>query len=203
MLPVESTDKLAFALTYVKCLVINAFTKDLDDVSALIDIVKALKVARKDLFIFNKGIIEPSSLLKLNKSINFNVVFKQSNTVLCPAIGKEYPELHHGTCPPSIQTLVGRHLRVSFIGIEPYIKRTRPPSGSDVSILEVIAKKLGFSFELIPARGFDIAEINGTKVGMMHRASIIWREGLMSYLNYITNYFIMSFIFFLPKLILG
>ena len=181
MLPAASTGKLALALTSVKCLVITAFTEELDEVSALIDIVKALKVERKDLFIFSKGNIEPSFLLKLNKSINFNVVFKQSDTVLCPAIGKEYPELHHGTCPPSIQTLVGRHLRVSFIGIEPYIKRTRPPSGSDVSILEVIAKKLGFSFELIPARGFDIAEINGTKVGMMHRASIIWREGWMSY----------------------
>ena len=177
MLPAASAGKLALALTSVKCLVITAFPKELDEVSALIDIVKALKVERKVLFIFNNGSIEPSSLLELNKSINFNVVFKQSNTVLCPAIGKEYPELHHGTCPRSIQTLVGRHLRVSFIGIEPYIKRTRPPSGSDVSILEVIAKKLGFSFTLIPARGFDIAEINGTKVGMMHRASIIWREG--------------------------
>ena len=177
MLPAESAGKLALALTSVKCLVITAFTKELDEVSVLIDIVKALKVERKDLFIFNEGNFKSSSLLKLNKSLNFNVVFKQSNNVFCPAIGKEYPELHHGACPPAIQTLVGRHLRVSFIGIEPYIKRTRPPSGSDVSILEVIAKKLDFSFELIPARGFDIAEINGAKVGMMHRASIIWREG--------------------------
>ena len=177
MLPAESAGKLALALTSVKCLVITAVTKELDEVSVLIDIVKALKVERKDLFIFNEGNFKSSSLLKLNKSINFNVVFKQSNNVLCPAIGKEYPELHHGACPPAIQTLVGRHLRVSFIGIEPYIKRKRPPSGSDVSILEVIAKKLDFSFELIPARGFDIAEINGAKVGMMHRASIIWREG--------------------------
>ena len=180
MLPTAAAGKLALALSSVKCLFITASTRELDDVSALIDTVKALQVERKDLFIFSKG-IDSSSLLRLNKSINFNVVFKQSNTVLCPAIGKEYPELHHGTCPQSIQTLVGRRLRVSFIGIEPYIKRTRPPSGSDVSILDVIAKKLDFSFELMPARGFDIAEINGTKVGMMHRASIIWREGWMSY----------------------
>ena len=179
--------KLASALTAVNCLAIAAATNEPEEASALIDLVKALKVEKKELLIFTEG-TDLSSWPTLNKSINFNVVISRShhlptghsrprvagNTIsICPVIGRVYPEMHRGSaCPQSTRTLAGRRLQVSFIGIDPYIKRTRPPSGSEVAILEVMAKKLDFSFELMPARGFDVAEINGTKVGMMHRASI-------------------------------
>ena len=165
---------------------INAETDIKEEVSDLMDFVKELRIEKKYLLIFTE-MNDFSSLL--NKSINYNVGINQPHhqtgnvpgvvtTALCPVIGKRYPEMHKGSCPTSNQRLAGKRLKVSFIGIEPYIKRTRPPSGSEILILEVMAEKMNFSFDLIPARGFDVREINGTKVGMLHRVSFTLTLGI-------------------------
>ena len=64
--------KLASALTAVNCLAIAAATNEPEEASALIDLVKALKVEKKELLIFTEG-TDLSSWPTLNKSINFNV----------------------------------------------------------------------------------------------------------------------------------
>jgi hypothetical protein len=66
-------------------------------------------------------------------------------TSLCPTVGTEYSEKHNGVCPISSNSLVGKSIKVSYIGIEPYVyMREIAPRGSDIQILNILAKKFQF-----------------------------------------------------------
>ena len=78
--------ELASALTPVNCLAITAVTDEPDQVSLLIDLVKALKVEKKELLIFTEG-KDLSSWPTLNKSINFNVIISRSHL---PTTGAQF-----------------------------------------------------------------------------------------------------------------
>ena len=66
--------------------------------------------------------------------------------------------------------ILGRTLKVSFIGVKPYIVySTRPVSGSDIDVLKILSKKFGFGFELRPERTFDVTETkDGRTIGLIH-----------------------------------
>jgi hypothetical protein len=77
--------------------------------------------------------------------MHFNEPCCPKITSLCPTVGTEYSEKHNGVCPISSNSLVGKSIKVSYIGIRPYIdKREKVPAGSDILILNILAKKFQF-----------------------------------------------------------
>ena len=97
-------------------------------------------------------------------------------TSLCPTLGKMYSEQHEGTCPSYLQNPHGKTLNISFIGIPPYITYN-PVGGSEILVANMLAKKLGFIPKFIPAKSWDIFEINQTKHGMVHQVRLIVQVG--------------------------
>ncbi len=59
--------------------------------------------------------------------------------------------------------LIGKHLRVAVFGSPPYVLRTTTPwIGSDIDLMHLVAKKIGFTFELTPGKWWsDAAEAVG------------------------------------------
>ena len=83
-----------------------------------------------------------------------------------------YAEQHEGTCPSYLQNPHGKTLNISFIGLPPYITYN-PVGGSEILVTNMLAKKLGFIPKFIPAKSWDIFEINQTKYGMVHQVRLI------------------------------
>ena len=73
-------------------------------------------------------------------------------------------------CPRILQQPLGKKLKISFIGIEPFIKY-KPFGGSEFKVMRILADKFGFSPKFHPERAFDIIIANGTAYGMVHRVS--------------------------------
>ena len=88
---------------------------------------------------------------------------------LCPCLGEELPQLHDGVCPWHLQNPAGKRLKISFIGVEPYIRYIPRIGGSDFKVIEIMAKKFRFLPIPLPERSFDSVEINGTISGMVFR----------------------------------
>ena len=89
-------------------------------------------------------------------------------TCLCPVLGKTHAHIYNGLCPGHFQTPYGKELKVSFIGIEPYINY-HPIGGSEFLTVKILAEKFKFKPKFIPAKAFDTIEQNGTFYGMLHR----------------------------------
>ena len=89
-------------------------------------------------------------------------------TSLCPILGKTHAELFKDSCPLSLENPEGKELKVSFIGISPYIIFD-PFGGSEVDLIRIFAKKFKFTPKFIPEKSFDIVQANGTTHGMFHR----------------------------------
>jgi hypothetical protein len=80
--------------------------------------------------------------------MHFNEACCPKITSLCPTVGTEYSSKYNGVCPISSNSLIGKSIRVSYIGIEPYIyMREKPPRGSDILILNILAQKFQFKVQ--------------------------------------------------------
>ena len=93
---------------------------------------------------------------------------KVVNTSLCPTLGKTNAELYSGQCPKHLQSTHGKDLKISFIGIKPYISYN-PAGGSDFLVVKILAKKFRFSPKFIPERSYDMVRNNGTTYGMLYQ----------------------------------
>ena len=61
-----------------------------------------------------------------------------------------------------LKNIRGKELRISFIGLKPFITSYNPIGGSDFLVLNLLAKKYGFILKLIPEFRYDDVEVNGT-----------------------------------------
>ena len=89
-------------------------------------------------------------------------------TSLCPVLGKPYAEIMKGSCPLNLENPKGKELKISFIGVSPYITYN-PLGGSEVNLMKILAQHFKFSPKFIPEKSFDIVQTNGTAYGMFHR----------------------------------
>ena len=59
--------------------------------------------------------------------------------------------------------------RVSTFYIAPFVYKTDPPTGSDITALDVLAKKFSFTYEIIPEISFDVSkDENGNLYGLVY-----------------------------------
>ena len=75
-------------------------------------------------------------------------------------------------CPTMEEILLrGRHLKVYYVGIPPFvIPGTSPPKGSDFITLALMAKHHGFTYTTKRALTFDWLKFkNGTSYGIVYR----------------------------------
>ena len=83
-------------------------------------------------------------------------------------MGKTYAKVITGMCPDHFQIPYGKMLKVSYIGVRPYIIY-EPIGGSDFLVVNILANKFRFKPEFIPEKAYDMVEHNGTSFGMLHR----------------------------------
>ena len=62
----------------------------------------------------------------------------------------------------------GKELKVSFIGITPFIKYG-PVGGSEFLLVNILAEKYNFFPKYIPEKRVDMVQKNGTFHGMFYR----------------------------------
>ena len=72
-----------------------------------------------------------------------------------------------GACPKQLQIPFGKHIKVSFIGVIPFINY-EPIGGSDFEVMKLLAKKHRFFPKFIPERAAEALLPNGTKYGLIH-----------------------------------
>ena len=80
---------------------------------------------------------------------------------MCPVLGKEDAEAHSGPCPDHLQSPQGKVLKISFIGLPPYIfynEAGHLVGGSEVNIVELFAEKFNFTPTYINASSRDIVQ---------------------------------------------
>ena len=94
-------------------------------------------------------------------------------TCLCPVLGKTYAHAYNGMCPDHLHKSYGKELKVSFIGVRPYINPyNKLLEGSDFLIAKLLAEKFKFKPEFIPEKAFDKVKRNGKFFGMLHRVRV-------------------------------
>ena len=94
-------------------------------------------------------------------------------TSLCPVLGQTHGQTYNGLCPGHFQTPYGKELKISFIGIRPYINYD-PIGGSEFLIVKILAEKFKFTAKFIPERAADIVNKNGKFYGELHRVRCIF-----------------------------
>ena len=109
-------------------------------------------------------------------------------TSLCPILGKTHAEMFNDSCPSSLDRPEGKKLKISFIGISPYIIYD-PVGGSDFDFIRILAQKYKFTPKFIPEKSYDPVKVNGTTYGMFHRVRYTW---LLSSLTHTTTSFHLS-----------
>ena len=73
---------------------------------------------------------------------------------LCPVLGKTHAQFEKGKCSKDLQQIRGKNLGVSYyyfgddINIK-YSKDSTPIGGCDIMIMDILASKLKFSYEMI------------------------------------------------------
>jgi hypothetical protein len=65
-------------------------------------------------------------------------------TSLCPVLGSRDPIFYDGLCPASSQTLKGKTLLGSYIGLPPYIIKSKKPAGTDIAVGKLLSQRYGF-----------------------------------------------------------
>ena len=91
-------------------------------------------------------------------------------TSFCPALGKMYALEHPDRCPAYLQEPHGKTLNVSFIGHPPFITYN-PVGGSDLILINLLAKKFKFFPKYLPAATEDKLESNISSNGTVHLVS--------------------------------
>ena len=68
-----------------------------------------------------------------------------------------YADKFKGPCPSHLQEPLGKTLKVSYLGMPPYIigflDKSKPLGGSDILVTKILAKKFSFIPKFIPAMG--------------------------------------------------
>ena len=193
LLRLKNDTRLQNILESISCLVIIADVSTDTDVIELIDIVTKFRVAKKRLIL---SIPDLNAASLQNKTIHFNVLIHHSGTgsnfdkkfiksrnvyaialylidgknaitCLCPVLGKRHAQTYNGLCPHHTQTPYGKELKISFIGVGPYINYD-PIGGSEFLIVKILAEKFKFRSKFIPERAYDMVEQKGTFYGMLH-----------------------------------
>ena len=77
---------------------------------------------------------------------------------LCPLIGQSSPLLKHSLCEQSLYSLKNKTLRVTLVGVMPWIGY--PFEGSDPRFIEMVSEKMDFSVQRIWATGGYTDAIN-------------------------------------------
>ena len=194
LLKVESDTRLLNIFASISCLMIIAHVSTDIEVSKLIDMVAKIRVDKKHLYIATHQ-LNLDSLQ--NKTINYNVVFhhkgtgstatgyildfvsygtlffiftdgKNVTTSLCPVLGQTHGQTYNGLCPGHFQTPYGKELKISFIGIRPYINYD-PIGGTEFLIVKILAEKFKFTPKFIPEKAVDNVDQNGKFYGLLHR----------------------------------
>ena len=105
-------------------------------------------------------------------------------TSLCPALGRKYAQLVAGMCPAILQKPQGKTMPVTYFGSPPYIisnKKKQLVGGTDLEILNIYAKKFGFTPKVRKEIFFDIINVNGTKRGLVGSVRFeIWSNRIIS-----------------------
>ena len=83
-------------------------------------------------------------------------------------MGKTHAQTYNGVCPGHFQMPYGKELKISFIGIKPYINYD-PIGGSEFLIIKILAEKFKFKPKFIPEKAYDTVNRNGIFYGMLHR----------------------------------
>jgi hypothetical protein len=84
-------------------------------------------------------------VILMNKCINWSAKCWPRISSMCPTVGMKFSKKHDGLCPKSTISLAKKSIKVSYIGVEPYIyMREMPPRGSDILILNLLAQKFKF-----------------------------------------------------------
>ena len=81
--------------------------------------------------------------------------------------------MYDDSCPSSLDSPEGKKLKISFIGISPYITYN-PVGGSDFDWIRILAKKFKFTPRFIPEKSYDPVKVNGTTFGMFHRVRYLY-----------------------------
>ena len=75
---------------------------------------------------------------------------KQISSV-CPVLGEKHAKLHARKCPKDLQSPKEKTLKITYynIGDHIYVKPTDPATGCDISVMDILADKFDFKYELI------------------------------------------------------
>ena len=70
---------------------------------------------------------------------------------LCPVLGKTHAQFERMKCSKDLQRPEGKNLSISYFGIgdDVYIKYSKPISGCDIIIMDIMARRFKFSYELM------------------------------------------------------
>ena len=120
-------------------------------------------VHHKDTGMINQGIVSS------NRETRSSVIPEKFGIIsLCPVLGNMKALAYNGMCPGHTKSPFQKNIKVSFIGLWPYIVYN-PIGGSDFILTRIFAKKHGFNPLFIPAKTFNAVKFNGTTIGMIHQ----------------------------------
>ena len=70
---------------------------------------------------------------------------------LCPVLGKTHALFKRGKCSKDLQQIMGKNLGVSYyaFGDGINIRYPKPIGGCDIAVMDILASKLKFSYELL------------------------------------------------------
>ena len=88
-------------------------------------------------------------------------------------MGSRWAQTVNGACPKLAKNLHGKELNISFIGPPPFITHN-PIGGSEILLMKLLAHKFKFTPKFIPERSYDVAKVNGTLYGMIHKVGKIF-----------------------------
>jgi hypothetical protein len=167
-----------FANTKCLILIANMTTTQINQVQHMLASVENIPVKSKMAVLLssNKVFIDiprPYIFVTLFMHVNENASNGSSClkiTSLCPTVGKGKSVIYNGLCPTLSMSLHGKTILVSYIGIRPYIDmRSQPVAGSDIMILNLLARKFRFSYTLKQETSYDwVKGKNGSNSGLIY-----------------------------------
>jgi hypothetical protein len=139
-------------LDHTKCLVIIAKIgpNQMNHIERLLELPKHKRVKADIVLVLSdeEVIIKETRLhviLMYKKCISLSAKCCARISSMCPTVGKKFSEKHDGLCPKSTISLAEKSIKVSYIGVVPYIFMLKmPPRGSDILILNLLAQKFKF-----------------------------------------------------------
>ena len=78
---------------------------------------------------------------------------------VCPVLGKTHAQFERMKCSKDLQRPEGKNLSISYLVADPvYIKYSKPIgiSGCDITIMDIMAHKFKFSYELMHPTTKDV-----------------------------------------------